>query len=157
MKKLVVALCLVIVSCLACQTVEKGQEQWANLTTVEQAVKADEVLLKTLDDLKDSVDQHYAAYKAAGNQEGIAFIENDVAPLINAAENAIALYHSGVVLWMESGSEPSDIEVKLQMAQKALDLIEQMLIDWKLKEYTMSDWIGPVDDMPFVAPGTIGI
>lgn len=129
MKKLVVALCLVIVSCLACQTIKKGQEQWSGLTSVEQAAKIDEVLLLTLGDIKDSIDQQYRIYQAAGDQEGIAFIENEIAPLVNAAEEAIDLYHSAVMVWMDSGTEPSDIEVRLRLAQQALDLIEQKLME----------------------------
>jgi hypothetical protein len=128
-KRLTIAMCLMIAMCSACQTVEEGREQWSALTTVEQAMKADEILLKTLDDLKDSIGLQYAAYRAAGDQEGMTFIEDEVAPLVNAAESAIAAYHSAVTTWLESGMEPSDLEARLMLARKALDLVERMIIN----------------------------
>jgi len=134
MKKLTIAMCLMIAMCSACQTVEKGREQWSALATVEQAMKADEILLNTLADLKDSIDMQYAAYRAAGDQAGVVFIEDEVAPLVNTAESAVAAYHSAVMVWLESAAEPSDIEARLTLAKKALGLVEQMIINHELNK-----------------------
>ena len=126
LRNMFVCLCFVLAGCAM---FERGQEQWSGLTSVEQAAKIDEVLLLTLGDIKDSIDQQYQIYQAAGDQEGIAFIENEIAPLVNAAEEAIGLYHAAVIAWMDSDAMPSDIEVRLRLAQKALDLIEQKLME----------------------------
>jgi hypothetical protein len=93
MKKLTFALCLMIAVCFACQTVDKGQEQWESLSSVERAMKLDAEFLKALDDLKDSIDAQYQAYVEAGDQEGIDFIEQEVAPLVADVEAAISVYH----------------------------------------------------------------
>ena len=127
-RAIIVAL-LIWLGMVGCGLLGDARERWEGLTSVEQAAKIDEVLLLTLGDIKDSIDQQYRIYQAAGDQEGIAFIENEIAPLINAAEEAIDLYHSAVMVWMDSGTEPRDLAVRLRLAQQALDLIERKLME----------------------------
>jgi hypothetical protein len=96
---------------------------------VEQAMRLDAEFLKALNDLKDSIDRQYQAYVEVGDQEGIDFIEQEVAPLVADVEAAISTYHELVMRWAETGVPSSDIEMAAQAVVKALDFIEIRLME----------------------------
>ena len=92
-------------------------------------MRLDAEFLKALNDLKDSIDRQYQAYVEVGDQEGIDFIEQDIAPLVADVEAAISVYHKLVLQWAETGVPPSDVEMAAQAVIRTLDFIEMRLME----------------------------
>jgi hypothetical protein len=140
-----------LIGYFGCSTFDKAENQWKSLLSVEQAMKLDAEFLKTLDDLKDSIDAQYQVYVEAGDQEGIDFIEQEVAPLVADVEAALSVYHELVVQWAETGVPPSDVEMAAQAVVRALDFIELKLMERALSRYEEAtiSWMDSSDSETF--------
>ena len=112
-----------------CATFQKAQMQWSSLSSVDQAAKVDQLLLQTLSSFKDSIQQQYEIYKQSNNEQGLAYIQNKISPLVSKAEESISAYHFSVIQWLSTETRPTDIEMKLQLASLALNQLEKAILD----------------------------
>jgi hypothetical protein len=134
-----------------CIWLDKTENQWEKLSSVERAMRLDLEFLRMLGDLKDSVDAQYQAYVEAGDQEGIDFIEQEVTPLVANVEAAVSAYHELVMQWSETGIPPSEIEMAAQAVVEALDFVEMKLLEHALSKYEAAtiSWVGSSDSETF--------
>jgi predicted PurR-regulated permease PerM len=114
---------------LSCSTYNKATTQWSSLSSSEQAAKIDQLMLQTLSSFKDSIQQLYDLYKQSNNEQGLAYIHNQISPIVSKTEKAISTYHYLVTSWMSTGTKPTDIDVKLQLAKLALEELEKVILN----------------------------
>jgi hypothetical protein len=86
-------------------------------------------MLQTLSSFKDSIQQLYDLYKQSNNEQGLAYIHNQISPIVSKTEKAISTYHYLVTSWMSTGTKPTDIDVKLQLAKLALEELEKVILN----------------------------
>lgn len=112
-----------------CSSYNKAITQWSSLSSVDQAAKVDQLMLQSLSSFKNSIQQQYEIYKQSNNEQGLAYIQNQLSPLVSKAEESISAYHFSVIQWLSTETKPTDLEIKLQLALLALNQLERTILD----------------------------